>query len=64
MCTDVLGSIAVATQAILGNVQTGSLFAIAQSAAMTNGRAGPEAITATIHATGLAADEVEVREEE
>lgn len=41
---------------IIGNVQPGSLFAIAQSAAMTNGRAGlagPAAITATMHAATM-----------
>jgi len=31
---------------------------------MTNGRADPLAITATMHAAGLAADEAVVREEE
>jgi len=61
MCT-VSGSIAAVTQAIVGN--TDSLFAIAQSAAITNGRADPAAITATIRAAGLAADEAAVHEEE
>lgn len=57
----IAGSIVAGAQAIIGNVQTGSLFAIAQSAAMTNGRAAPAAITATIHAVGLAADGAAVR---
>ena len=61
----VSGSLAAAAQAmIIGNVQTGSLFAIAQSAAMTNGQAGPAAITATMHAGTLGADESVVKKSE
>ena len=46
MCTVyVSGSITAATQAIIGNVGTGSLFAIAQSVAMTNRPADLAAIT-------------------
>lgn len=65
MCTNtVSGSIAAVTQAIIGNVQPDSLFAIAQSAAMTNRRVDSAAITAGRTAAGLAADEAAVREGE
>jgi len=65
MCTvTVSGSIAAVTQARIGNVQTDSLFAIAQSAAMTNRRVDSAAIAAGRAAVRLAADEAAVRERE
>jgi hypothetical protein len=62
----VSGGIAAATQAIIRKAETDRLFAIAQSAAITNGQADPVEITAgsaTKHAAGLAVDEAAVREE-
>jgi hypothetical protein len=63
----VSGSITAATQAIIRNVETDRLFAIALRAAITNGRANPAAITArsaTIYAARPAVDEAAEREEE